>query len=121
MTRVAAVLRIFLLPLFVLLGAGCQRTEEASKTAIKDVSLFHYWSFSGTFVGTMDAIAADINRQNPAYVFKHTPLDHESFKISIRDDLRLGNTADIYSYWAGARTQSIIDQLAPLDDVLPTN
>ena len=121
MTRVATVLRIFLLPLFVLLGAGCQRTEEASKTAIKDVSLFHYWSFSGTFVGTMDAIAADINRQNPAYVFKHTPLDHESFKISIRDDLRLGNTADVYSYWAGARTQSIIDQLAPLDDVLPTN
>ena len=121
MTRVATVLRIFLLPLFVLLGAGCQRTEEASKTAIKDVSLFHYWSFSGTFVGTMDAIAADINRQNPAYVFKHTPLDHESFKISIRDDLRLGNTADVYSYWAGARTQSNIDQLAPLDDVLPTN
>ena len=121
MTRVATVLRIFLLPLFVLLGAGCQRAEEASKTAIKDVSLFHYWSFSGTFVGTMDAIAADINRQNPAYVFKHTPLDHESFKISIRDDLRLGNTADVYSYWAGARTQSIIDQLAPLDDVLPTN
>ena len=121
MTRVATVLRIFLLPLFVLLGAGCQRTEEASKTAIKDVSLFHYWSFSGIFVGTMDAIAADINRQNPAYVFKHTPLDHESFKISIRDDLRLGNTADVYSYWAGARTQSIIDQLAPLDDVLPTN
>ena len=121
MTRVATVLRIFLLPLFVLLGAGCQQTEEASKTAIKDVSLFHYWSFSGTFVGTMDAIAADINRQNPAYVFKHTPLDHESFKISIRDDLRLGNTADVYSYWAGARTQSIIDQLAPLDDVLPTN
>lgn len=121
MTQVVAALRIFLLSLFVLLGAGCQRTEEAPKAAIKDVSLFHYWSFSGTFVGTLDAIAADINRQNPDYVFKHTPLDHESFKISIRNDLRLGNTADIYTYWAGARTQSIIDQLAPLDDVLPSD
>ena len=121
MTPVAAALRIFLLSLVVMLGAACQRTEDAQTTAVKDVSFFHYWSFSGTFVGTLDAIAADINRQNPDYVFKHTPLDHESFKISIRSDLRLGNTADIYTYWAGARTQSIIDQLAPLDDVLPSD
>ena len=112
-------LRIILLFLAVLGGGGCQRSVDDANTAVKDVSLFHYWSFTGTFVGTMDTIAADINRQNPAYVFKHTPLDHESFKISIRDDLRLGNAADMYSYWAGARTQSIIDQLAPIDDVLP--
>ena len=119
MTRMATVWRIFLLFLCVLTAAACQRSNEAPKEVIKDVSLFHYWSFPGTFVGTLDAIAADINRQNPVYVFKHTPLDHEAFKISIRDDLRLGNTADIYTYWAGARTQSIVDQLAPIDDVLP--
>ena len=65
MTRMATVWRIFLLFLCVLTAAACQRSNEAPKEVIKDVSLFHYWSFSGTFVGTLDAIAADINRQNP--------------------------------------------------------
>ena len=118
MTRISTAARVFLVLLMGLAGAACQRAGDESKAVEKDVSLFHYLSFSGTFVGTMDAIAADYNRQNTNYVFKHTPLDHESFKTSIRDDLRLGNTADIYTYWAGARTQSIADKLAPIDDVL---
>ena len=120
MIRISLALRIILLFLLVLVGVGCKRAADGdANSVVKDVSLFHYFSFTGTMLGTMDGIAAEINRQNSAYVFKHTPLDHESFKTSIRDDLRLGNTPDIYTYWAGARTQSIVDQLVPIDDVLP--
>ena len=67
----------------------------------------------------MDKLAADFNRTNSGNTLTATQLDHESFKSSIRDDFRLGNTADVYSYWAGERVQSIVEQLSPVDDVLP--
>ena len=119
LTRNLLFLRIILFFSLVLGSVGCQRAEDNVNPAVKEVSLFHYLSFTGTMLGTMDGITTEINRQSSAYVLKQTPLDHESFKTSIRDDLRLGNTADIYTYWAGARTRSIIDQLTPIDDALP--
>ena len=67
----------------------------------------------------MDKLAAEFNRTNSGNTLTATQLDHESFKSSIRDDFRLGNTADVYSYWAGERVQSIVEQLSPVDDVLP--
>lgn len=105
--------------LFALLGAACQRAPEAEKAAPKNVTLLHYFSFSGPFAGVMDGIAVDFNRTGSASILSATPLDHESFKSSIREDLRIGSTADLYSYWAGARVQSMLDRLAPIDDALP--
>ncbi len=106
------------LVLVVLCSAACQRTSVEGNSALKNVSLFHYFSFSGSFSGTMDKLAADFNQANSGNTLTATPLDHESFKSSIRDDLRIGNAADVYSYWAGERVQSIVDKLSPVDDVL---
>ncbi len=106
----------------VVFGAvACQRSTVETKTAPRNVSFLHYFSFPGSFGTTMDSVVADFNRQHPQHVLTATPLDHEAFKTSIRDDLRLGNTADVYSYWAGERVQAIAESLAPLDDVLPTD
>lgn len=109
---------IISLVLVVVCSAACQRTSVEGNSALKNVSLFHYFSFSGSFSGTMDKLAADFNQANPGNMLTATPLDHESFKSSIRDDLRIGNAADVYSYWAGERVQSIVDKLSPVDDVL---
>ena len=105
----------------VLLVAGCQRADEGARPAPRSVSLLHYFSFPGSFGVTMDTVVADFNRRHPEHVLTATPLDHEAFKTSIRDDLRVGNTADVYSYWAGERVQAIAESLAPIDDVLPAD
>lgn len=118
MNRGGRILRLALLLATVLGAAACQRAADEVRPIPRNVSLLHYFSFSGTFADTMNSVAAEFNRANPDNLLTATPLDHESFKTSIRDDLRVGNTADIYSYWAGARTQSILGELAPLDDVL---
>ena len=106
----------------VVLGTvACQRAPDETKTVPRNVSFLHYFSFAGSFGSTMESVVADFNRRHPEHVLTATPLDHEAFKTSIRDDLRLGNTADVYSYWAGERVQSIADTFAPIDDVLPAD
>lgn len=111
----------FLFLAAILIGAGCSRSTEESKETRKEVSFQHYFSFSGPFAGTMHALADKFNRTNPNHTLRVTPLDHEAFKTSILDDLRRGQTADLYTYWAGARTQSVVDKLAPIDDALPVS
>lgn len=105
----------------VLATSGCQRAVDEPKAGPKNVSFLHYLSFTGSFAATMASVVSDFNRENPGHTLTATPLDHEAFKTSIRDDLRQGNTADVYTYWAGQRVQSIADSLAPIDDVLPVD
>jgi multiple sugar transport system substrate-binding protein/raffinose/stachyose/melibiose transport system substrate-binding protein len=82
------------------------------KTAI---SFLHY--FTDSLSGGLTDMARSFNSQSQLYELKPVPLDHEAFKTSIRQTLESGNPPDLYSYWAGARTASIIDQLEPIDDV----
>jgi len=46
-------------------------------------------------------------------------IDHEAFKDAILVQLAGGNPPDLFSYWAGAKTQSLVDGglLAPIDQV----
>lgn len=97
---------------------GCQRQNNVPEEK-QEVSFRHYFSLTGPFAGTMHAIATDFNRASRDTTLRVTPQDHESFKASIRKDLQSGTPADIYSYWAGARVQSIVDKLAPIDDAIP--
>jgi len=113
-------LRMFLMAItaaWSLLLAGCDRGQEkpaasAPKTA---VTLLHY--FSGSLSGGINELAHEFNTKNPQYELKAVSLDHEAFKTSIYDTLKSGNPPDLYSYWAGARTASIVDQLEPIDDI----
>jgi ABC-type glycerol-3-phosphate transport system substrate-binding protein len=112
-------MRALLFLLAVLGATACQRVAEDKPVQPRNISFLHYFSFSGTVAGTLEHIAADFNRQHPGHHLTMTPLDHESFKSSIQDDLRLNNTADVYANWAGQRVQSILDKLRPIDDILP--
>ncbi|SFM93743.1 multiple sugar transport system substrate-binding protein [Formivibrio citricus] len=117
--------RIFARPCLIALFAaalvcsGCQKSKVEAPAEKREISLRHYFSFSGPFAGTMHAISTDFNRANAGLNLRISPEDHESFKTNIRRDIRQGTPADIYSYWAGARVQSLVDKLAPIDDALP--
>lgn len=100
----------------ILIG-GCDGGREkpgapVPKTA---VTLLHY--FTGSLSGGIAELAQEFNAKNPQHELKAVSLDHEAFKTSIYDTLKSGNPPDLYSYWAGARTASIVDQLEPLDDI----
>lgn len=97
--------------------AGCGRAPDlpvatAPKTAI---TFLHY--FTGSLSGGLDDMARGFNRQNPQFEIKAVSLDHEAFKTSIQDTLKSGQPPDLYAYWAGARTASLVADLEPLDDV----
>jgi multiple sugar transport system substrate-binding protein/raffinose/stachyose/melibiose transport system substrate-binding protein len=81
----------------------------------ESVIFLHY--FSGSLSGGLDDMARTFNDRSTNYELKPVSLDHEAFKSSIRDTLVTGNPPDLYSYWAGARTASIIDYLEPIDHV----
>ena len=85
------------------------------------VTFLHY--FSGTLAGGIEDLVTTFNAENPQYELSHTPVDHEAFKTSIRVMLSGGNPPDLFSYWAGARVQFIVDadRLAPIDDVFESN
>jgi multiple sugar transport system substrate-binding protein/raffinose/stachyose/melibiose transport system substrate-binding protein len=97
------------------LAVSCTAKEPPATPATQRVSFLHY--FSGSLSGGIDELVTTFNEANPLYRLAATPLDHESFKSGIIDSLAQGNPPDIYSYWAGAKTQEIIAELEPIDDL----
>lgn len=97
--------------------AGCDRgpVEPAAPAPRTAISFLHY--FSDSLSGGVGEMARAFNAQNRDYELKAVSLDHEAFKTSIQDTLKTGNPPDLYSYWAGARTASIIEQLEPIDEI----
>ncbi len=99
------------------LDSNGKDTDNASTNyqTKKRVTFFHYWS--GGMSGGIDQMVKVFNEKNSDYVLSATGLEHESFKISISETA--DNKADIYSYWAGAKTQSLIDtgRFSALDEL----
>lgn len=81
------------------------------------ISLFHY--FSGSLSGGLTAMIDTVNRRNPEQKVLAQPLDHEAFKSMILSTLRKNNPPELFTYWAGAKTQDLVDQdkLEPIDDI----
>ena len=111
-----------MLTLFVVLclafpAALTAQGQTEGEAAPEKVTFFHY--FSGTLAGGIDDLVGNFNAENPEYELTHTPVDHEAFKTSIRVMLSGGNPPTLFSYWAGARVQFIVDadRLEPIDDV----
>jgi multiple sugar transport system substrate-binding protein len=104
---------LFLFVAFHFLGTGgCKAAETSAQ-----VSLVHYWT--GTMSGGIDALVAAYNRQNPTEKVVASGMEHESFKVGIKGMLHSGRAPDIFSYWAGARVQSLVDSgyLEKLEDI----
>lgn len=114
-------MRCLWVSLFILLTAtltACDRAPETTSHATlskEAVTFLHY--FSGSLSGGLNDMASSFNTNNPRYELKPVSLDHEAFKSSIRDTLQSGSPPDLYSYWAGARTASIVDELQPIDAI----
>ena len=82
-----------------------------------DLVFLHYWS--GSLSGGINEMAGAYNRVSPPYPVRATPFEHESFKQSILSMLESGSPPDMFSYWAGAKVQTLVDgnHLAPIDKV----
>lgn len=106
---------IFGLALLGLLSA-CDTAQDKDVVQPRvSVSFLHY--FSDSLSGGVNEMARSFDSQSKHYSLKAVSLDHEAFKTSIQDTLKAGNPPDLYSYWAGARTASLIEHLAPIDDI----
>jgi len=110
-----AVLSLLVAALISIAGCGREPDKGTMPPPKAPVTLLHY--FSDSLSGGVAELAADFNAGNPAYELKTVSLDHEAFKSGIYDTLKSGNPPDLYSYWAGARTAAIVDQLEPIDDI----
>lgn len=107
---------ILALILVLLAMTACgQQSEQDDYVIAEPLTLHHY--FSGTLsAGIEDAVQA-YNSAHPEVEVKSVPIDHEAYKVSLLRALEEGRAADFNSYWAGARTASIVQYLEPLDDV----
>lgn len=81
------------------------------------IIFLHYWT--GALSGGIDQMVDTFNRDHPSYRVRATGFEHETFKVSIRAMLAAGHPPDLFSYWAGARVQAIVDagHLSPIDDL----
>lgn len=83
----------------------------------KEATLYHY--FSGPLSGGINEMLDRINqRQDSTRVVAHA-LDHEAFKTMIKESMSGDRAPDLFSYWAGRRTQDMVDHqmLEPIDDI----
>jgi ABC-type glycerol-3-phosphate transport system substrate-binding protein len=118
LSRVALALALALLIALPLMAGGARETQTAGPTK---VTFFHY--FSGTLSGGVDDMAKQFNAEQSKYILVPTAVDHEAFKTSIRVMLAGSNPPDLFSYWAGALVQFVVDadRLVPIDDVFEAN
>ncbi len=94
----------------LMLGAGSWAQEG-------EVTISHY--FTGDLgLGGLKEIFATFEAETGLKV-KDSPIGHEDFKTGILVRAAGNNLPDVFSYWAGARTQFVIDSnsLQPIDDM----
>jgi multiple sugar transport system substrate-binding protein/raffinose/stachyose/melibiose transport system substrate-binding protein len=98
----------------VLSITGCEQEQRPLvEQSVPEISLYHY--FSGELSGGLGDMVATVNtRQRDRRLVAH-PLDHEAFKTMIHTTLDKGSPPELFTYWAGARTQALVDrgQLEP--------
>ena len=82
-----------------------------------DVTITHY--FTGEFnLKEFDAQVAKFEAAT-GYTIKNSPIGHEDFKTDILVRAAGDSLPDVFSYWAGARTQFVVDSgsLHPIDEM----
>ena len=121
MTRLHRALVLLLVPLLTL-GAA------AAVVAQEEVNISHY--FSGELnQDNLNTVMANFTESTGISVVDN-PIGHEDFKAGILLGVSSGVLPDVFSYWAGARVQFVVDagalqpidamwDAAGLDDVVP--
>jgi multiple sugar transport system substrate-binding protein/raffinose/stachyose/melibiose transport system substrate-binding protein len=82
--------------------------------------MYHY--FSGTLDGGIREMVETVNKERQGERVVANALNHEAFKSMIVETLQKGNPPELFTYWAGAKTQELVNQgmLEPLDDIWPS-
>ena len=106
----------------VILTAIVLSFNAMAVSAQSGISIVHYFS-DALGQQTMGEILDGFNAANPEYKVSDNSAGHEDFKTQILVTIAGDNPPDIFSYWAGARTQFIVDadRLMPLDDFWTAN
>ena len=88
-----------------------------SALAEGEVTITHYFSGELGLAG-LEKIFTKFQAEKGITV-KDSPIGHEDFKTGILVRAAGGNLPDVFSYWAGARTQFVVDagNLAAIDDM----
>lgn len=110
--------RVVKLAAIAVTGAlGLSACGSASGSSTGPVSVVHYWSDTAG-VADMQKIGLLCQKQTGAPV-NVSYIEQEAFKTSILVQLAGGNPPDLFSYWAGAKTQYLVDhkRVAPLGSV----
>jgi multiple sugar transport system substrate-binding protein/raffinose/stachyose/melibiose transport system substrate-binding protein len=83
-------------------------SSSPKSPTVGQISLYHY--FSGTLSGGLSEMIDTVNRRQNQYKVLAQALDHEAFKSMIHSTLAKSNPPELFSYWAGARVQKLVDQ-----------
>ncbi|MGD8835145.1 MAG: extracellular solute-binding protein [Desulfobacteraceae bacterium] len=91
--------------------------QKAIALEAEQIIFLHYWT--GPLSGGISEMVTVFNEKHPRFHVSAAGFEHESFKIGIQVMLAGGNPPDLFSYWAGARIQSLVDKnyLSPVDDL----
>ena len=88
-----------------------------SNAFANEVTISHY--FTGEFNSATFKAQSDIFTNETGIDIVNSPVGHEDFKTDILVRAAGNNLPDVFSYWAGARVQFVVDSdsLTPIDDV----
>ncbi len=115
-TRVTTAAKIAALACaFSLLASFAWATAEMESAGPGEVTITHYFGGDLGRAG-LEEIFASFKEQTGVTVVD-SPIGHEDFKDGILVRAAGGNLPDVFSYWAGARTQFVVDggSLATID------
>ena len=99
----------------LLLSPFCSFPAIAAEADNPKISVMHYFADELGRTG-MEKILSRFTEEKPVEVVEK-PVGHEDFKATILHLAAEGEVPDVVSYWAGARTEFLVDSkaLAPLN------
>jgi multiple sugar transport system substrate-binding protein/raffinose/stachyose/melibiose transport system substrate-binding protein len=96
-------------------------TESAAGTAQLESGSFQVLHYFNDELGrkSMDDVVQLFQEQNAGLEMTGSPMDHETYKVAIPAMLKSERPPDIFSYWAGARVQAVVESedLQPISDL----
>ena len=114
MTKLTKIRRGPLLALLAILALVAAACSGSTDDGASQVEVAHYY---GSDLGQQGIL--DVNATFEAGEAVVSPIEHEAFKDQILVALAGGEPPDVFSYWAGARTQSVFENghLQPITEV----
>jgi multiple sugar transport system substrate-binding protein/raffinose/stachyose/melibiose transport system substrate-binding protein len=106
-------------------SAPMTQGQSASEPAQADSSALQVLHYFNDDLGrkAMDEVIDLFQEAYPDIETVGGPMDHETYKVAIPSLLNSETPPDVFSYWAGARVQTVVDsgRIQPLNDLWSAN